>query len=196
MPDFPPGWTRTPTYRRDRARFDSGLTIARAYRDLTDEVSRARGHDMRVDHDIKLRRDGAPYSNQRQPDDPGVVVYFRRAGKPIVFACDRWDRVEHNMRAIQKTLEAKRGIERWGAATGEREFAGYEALPPGTNGATQEGPYQVLGVAPDAPSEVVRSAYRALALVHHPDKGGDPVVFQRIRRAYEEAQKGLVGRDA
>ncbi|MBU6365500.1 MAG: J domain-containing protein, partial [Gemmatimonadetes bacterium] len=33
--------------------------------------------------------------------------------------------------------------------------------------------YRVLHVQPDAPVEVVRAAYRALAAKHHPDKGGD-----------------------
>jgi hypothetical protein len=48
----------------------------------------------------------------------------------MCFACDRWDSVADNVQAIRKTIEALRGIERWG--TGDmvqRAFAGFVALP-------------------------------------------------------------------
>ena len=34
--------------------------------------------------------------------------------------------------------------------------------------------YDVLGVERDADSSAIKKAHRKLALVHHPDKGGDP----------------------
>lgn len=48
----------------------------------------------------------------------------------------------------------------------------------------------VLGVAPGTPLEEVRTQYRALALAHHPDRGGDPVRMQRITRAFERIRSG------
>ena len=48
--------------------------------------------------------------------------------------------------------------------------------------------YQVLKVAADAPVEVIRAAYRALAARHHPDRcGDDPAAaaqMQRVNEAY------------
>ena len=48
--------------------------------------------------------------------------------------------------------------------------------------------YQVLKVAADAPVEVIRAAYRALAARHHPDRcGDDPSAaarMQRVNQAY------------
>ena len=45
--------------------------------------------------------------------------------------------------------------------------------------------YDVLGVAPGAPSAEVRQAYVALARVHHPDRaGGDAVRMQAINAAW------------
>ncbi|CAE7180087.1 Sec63 [Symbiodinium pilosum] len=46
-------------------------------------------------------------------------------------------------------------------------------------------PYTVLGLQPGASSAAVRRAYHCLALLHHPDKGGDDVVFKAIATAYK-----------
>lgn len=45
-------------------------------------------------------------------------------------------------------------------------------------------PEQVLGVQAGAGPAEIRQAYRAKALAAHPDKGGDPTEFCRVRRAY------------
>ena len=44
--------------------------------------------------------------------------------------------------------------------------------------------YARLGVPSDASDEVIRKAYRRLALTHHPDKGGDTESFKRCAEAY------------
>jgi len=46
-------------------------------------------------------------------------------------------------------------------------------------------PYLVLGLQPGASSAAVRRAYHCLALLHHPDKGGDDAVFKAIADAYK-----------
>ena len=54
-----------------------------------------------------------------------------------------------------------------------------------SNFASQQTPYQILGVSPRASLEEIKRRYRTLAKEHHPDKGGDPKVFARIVNAYE-----------
>jgi DnaJ domain len=44
-----------------------------------------------------------------------------------------------------------------------------------------------LGLGRDADLEQVKASFRRLALVHHPDKGGEAAEFQRIKRAYDQA---------
>jgi curved DNA-binding protein CbpA len=46
-------------------------------------------------------------------------------------------------------------------------------------------PHAVLGVAPGAPLQDVRDAYRAKSKKHHPDHGGDEWAFRVVVRAYE-----------
>jgi hypothetical protein len=53
-------------------------------------------------------------SSAKRVADTGVAIYFIRKGKQMCIHCDRWDRVEDNIHAIAKTIEAMRGIERWG----------------------------------------------------------------------------------
>ena len=45
--------------------------------------------------------------------------------------------------------------------------------------------YKTLGVAKDATPENIKKAYRAKALEHHPNKGGNAEIFKRMGAAYE-----------
>ena len=45
--------------------------------------------------------------------------------------------------------------------------------------------YEILGLKITATEEEVKKAYRKLAMVHHPDKGGDVDKFKEITAAYE-----------
>ena len=44
--------------------------------------------------------------------------------------------------------------------------------------------YRLLHVQADAPTEVIRGAYRALIALHHPDVGGDHAMALRLNDAY------------
>jgi len=45
--------------------------------------------------------------------------------------------------------------------------------------------YETLGVSKNATPEEIKKAYRKLASLNHPDKGGDTATFQTIQTAYE-----------
>lgn len=185
---WPVGRPRTDTYR-ERANFDT--TFARARDDIVREVALLTGQSLRwggpevvISTNTALRRDGLPLSGQRNPDDPGVAVYFTYKGKPMSFACDRWDRIEHNMRAIVKTIEALRGIARWGTGNMlEAAFTGFLSLP----APAARNWWVVLGVDEAAHTDSIRNAYRRLRSSSHPQNGGTQDAFDEVEKAYASA---------
>jgi hypothetical protein len=53
--------------------------------------------------------------------------------------------------------------------------------PPSLTGA-----YATLHLLPTAPPELVKAAYRCLAMINHPDVGGDTESMQQINVAYAQ----------
>lgn len=45
--------------------------------------------------------------------------------------------------------------------------------------------YRTLGVKREATPEAIKKAHRKLVNQHHPDKGGDRVIFEQVQRAYD-----------
>ena len=55
---------------------------------------------------------------------------------------------------------------------------------PQSGRAKTKSPHELLQVAKDASPSDIKAAYRKLARIHHPDKGGDSNTFEAIARAY------------
>lgn len=179
---WPQGWPRS--VRRARSRFD--VTFDRARRELSAAIVRMGGSYPVISTNVELRRDGMPYASGKEPADPGVAVYFLRDGKQMVFACDRWDLVRDNIRAIERTIEALRGIERWGASDMmERAFSAFEALPP------PRSHWTILGIRPGAHRDDIAEAYRTKARAAHPDAGGSHSVMAELNAARDAALKEI-----
>lgn len=179
---WPAGWPRTKSPHK--ARF--GGTFAKIRDDLWREISMLGGRYPVLSTNVPVRRDGLPYAGQREPADAGVAVYFERRGRQMVFACDKWDRVQDNMRAIQRTIEAIRGIERWGASEMmERAFQAFEALPP------PQSCWDILGIRPGASRDEIDRAYREKARRAHPDAGGSDHAMSELNRARDEALRSM-----
>lgn len=181
---WPEGWPRTK--RRIPGKFASTFAKARDF--VVNEVHRLGGRYVIVSSNIPLRRDGLPYAGQAEPSDPGIAVYFQKGDRQMVFACDQYDKTWKNLQAIGKTIQAIRGIERWGASDMmERALSAFEALPP------PGGWKQTLGFTNGATPTLgdVKARYRDLVKTHHPDAGGDAEQFHKINDAFQQAQNEL-----
>lgn len=178
---WPDAQKRTAAYRRERARFATRarvdgatwrrtqeISVAQATKRLQLELERLGAQRVILSSNIELRLNGLPRSNQRDPDDPGVAVYFEWRKRKTVFACDRWDRVADNIAAIAAHIDCLRGIERYGVGDLEQAFRGYQALPaPDFIHNWRE----VLGDC--TTREEAEAKFKARAMVCHPDQGGD-----------------------
>lgn len=47
--------------------------------------------------------------------------------------------------------------------------------------------FQTLGLPDTATPDEVKAKWRQLCMIHHPDRGGNPVEFDELRRAYKQA---------
>lgn len=168
---------RTESQRRQPARFQ--VNTSDALNDLRLELARLGTRHVVISSCVPVRRDGLPYTDTREPDDPGVAVYFDRfvnpgavdgAWRPFVIACDHYTKFRWNLRAIGMTVEALRTIQRHGASSMlEQAFTGFAALPPAS---VKKPWWEVLGVPQSAAHDIARTAYLELVRVHHPDAGG------------------------
>lgn len=183
---FPLYWPedrpRTPTWKRQRSRFNTGFGAAVNL--AVGELRRLGAMHSVVSTNVALRRDGLPLASAKRVDDTGAAVYFMYKGKQVCFACDRWDKVEDNIYAIAKTIDAMRGIARWG--TGDMldaAFTGFASLPAPNNWRDVLG--KPLNLA-DAENK-----YRFLARHNHPDTGGTQEKMSELNTAIATARKEL-----
>jgi len=186
---WPDGWPRTPQSKIKLSSFR--VSQNRAQGKLFNELKLLGARNVYLSTNIKLRLDGRPYASQRAPDDKGVAVYFTYKDRDMVFACDKYNQIGDNIHAIGKTIEALRGIERWGASDMlERAFTGFEALP-GPSAVGGDRWQDVLQVGNTYTIEECERNFKLLASEHHPDKGGDVDEFRKLTAARDQARAEL-----
>lgn len=187
---WPFGWNKTLLKNRKRARFNT--SFAKARDGLLSELRLMGAREIIISTNIPLRRDGLPYASGREPEDTAVAVYFSYDGNSQCIPCDKWDRVQDNMQAVNLTICAIRGLERWGAKEMvDAAFRGFVALPPPE---PKSHWHEVLEVSLDASPEEIRRAFLKKVKETHPDTGGNINEFREVRNAYEKALK-LHGKD-
>lgn len=129
---WPENEPRTPP---DKKRTHSAFTVTpdRALRMLYEELKRFKARDVILSTNIPVRQDGGLYADamRRRIDDPAVALYFAIGTRSISVCCDLYERIDDNIRAIGKIIEAMRTIERYGGQhLSDKSFTGFVALPP------------------------------------------------------------------
>lgn len=142
--------------------------------------------------------EGIPYAETGRSDDPGIAVWFEYKRVERVFACDRWYTPAENLRAIAKSIEAMRGLDRWGVADVlENVFTGFAAALPAGPQAVKRDWREVFGVAAlveqlaggdtDDLIAVVRARHRKMIGAAHPDTGGEHAAAAELNAALDDA---------
>ncbi|WP_038093549.1 DnaJ domain-containing protein [Tumebacillus flagellatus] len=94
--------------------------------------------------------------------DPAVVKLWANLTPEV-----RARRIE-NLRQAMALTDVRRRTSAWEDAEESRILA-----------------YEVLGLTPAATWDEIRKRYRELVSQHHPDRGGDAVLFRAIQKAYK-----------
>lgn len=209
---WPAGYRRLAHSERTRSKFrrkvhSSGSSYCRKETiTIADGVSRVMlsikkftrtGHNWRADPDqvvistnLRTRNDGLPASGQKEPEDPGVAVYFVLDGRHLVICADKYTKVADNLAAVAATIEALRDIERHGATEVERAFTGFAALPD-TGHVSARTCWDVLGIQRTTDAAAITQAYRARAMLAHPDRGGSTEAMAALNDARDQALRDI-----
>lgn len=192
---WPENQPRTPRHEREWGQF-TGLTHSKAIGSLLDEVRRlgVKEGDFVLSTDMPVRLDGLPYAN-RSWSDSGAALWFKRKGKLLCIAVDKFDKPEKNIRAIAMLIEGRRREERYGtdyAVEASWEVFEHKALPQTAGDAVGSRPWRdVLGLGESASIEIAEAAYRALIRTTHPDVGGDAAKTAELNEAIRQAREEL-----
>lgn len=176
---WPPNFPRH-TGSRESAKFRTEL--GSALRNLTKQLELMGAKGLVLSSNCTLGQSNAP--------DPGVCAYFTYDGMQLAIPCDRWNNVASNVQAIALTVEAMRGMNRWGAKHMIRAmFTGFKALPSG--GTPKRTFREVLDMETTGGIELAESRYRVLATLRHPDRGGSHEAMAELNEAIAEARRVL-----
>lgn len=194
-------WLSSPAKRRPTP-FDStwGATLNL----LAREVEQLRGKAVVIEVDVPesgIRLDGGLRANAKAAS-PAVVVAFESMHGPLLYRCDRFvskwshqgDDWQQNVRAIAKTLESLRAVDRYGATNTGQQYTGWKQLDaaPSSPDLTLTQAWEVIAdlagmdggvVAIDGPSAELHALSRARRNAH-PDRGGTSDTWHRFTTAY------------
>lgn len=182
---YPLDWPHTYARRKETRRSQFSQTFASARQQLEYELNELDASNIIISMNFEVSPSGSLKATTRQPGDTGVAVFFVVNGEEKVLACDKWDAVEDNLRAIGLTLEKMRAIDRYGVSEIlDRMFHGLnlDALPQfASNGRDW---WDVLGVKKTASKEEIAKAVRKMKIDCHPDHNeGDETKWQEFQEA-------------
>lgn len=148
-----------------------------------------------------IRQDGFMSARAKVASERVAVSFDSRHG-PLRYECGTFGGTynypawQNNVRAIALGLEALRKVTRYGIGARGEQYTGWAQLGPGGALMTFDEAARLLivesGMVPveDYPPDKItpldaRVMYRRAAKIHHPDAGGNPDTFNRIKQAYD-----------
>lgn len=127
------------------------------------------------------------------PADTGVAVWFVWDGLQVCIPIDRYPKVQDNVQAIHRVIEARREEMRHGGLNIVRAtFTGFQALP----APASKRPWRaILGFATfdGVSADGVEARFKKLAKERHPDAGGSDEAMAELNQARWEALREIEG---
>lgn len=195
---------------RKRATFRS--TWSDTLKLLERELSKLQAKNIVIQADCTeddIRNDGMLRANAKIKS-PTVILSFQSKFGPLSYPCETYNDWQDNVRAIAKSLEALRSVDRYGVTRRAEQYKGWAKLPGPENTSTDtcwsyqpkqtQPEFTLVSDAADFLANETEShrafellkdinlaedAYRTAVKKHHPDAGGDPAMFKRATAAIE-----------
>lgn len=126
----------------------------------------------------------------------GIILTFESKFGPLQYPCDRFNDWRDNLRAIAKSLEALRTVDRYGVTMRAEQYRGWKKLTLRGDdefaNADEAAAFLARHAVPGTTAvmlmsdlDLCRTYYKKAAVTNHPDRGGDPGLFSRITAAWE-----------
>lgn len=212
----------TPADARKGDNFKMGYDRVRWY--LEYELRQLDAREVLLEFDMPAanfrKLDTWPFADSRS-NTPCVMLRFvlHEVGE-VQYPCDRYLRWQANLRAISRTLENQRAIQRYEALTQAEIYGGLKRLPPaggtseereltpevaaelliaadpstGNGKLTAEDRAGIVALMLKIPS-VAHTVARQAVKATHPDVGGNPADYAEVARARAVLQKHHGGAD-
>jgi len=186
-------WPGTPTPSNNRKRSTFRASYATTLDELEKELNKLRAKDIVIQIALgfnDIRNDGWPRSSAR-PTSPGVIVSCETSKGPLSFPCDRFTDWEDNLRAIAKSLEALRTVDRYGVTRNNEQYKGWAQIPQSANATmSREDAARFIGITIGMPDghilrdrQIFSDCYKSAARRLHPDTGGNHEAFVKLQAA-------------
>jgi hypothetical protein len=185
---------------RTKYRKDSTFraTYPKTLDELENELSKIKAKEIIIQVEQltrdDIRNDGWPRSGNWKNGygGPGVIVSFESPKGAMSFPCDKFRDWQDNLRAIAKSLEALRMVDRYGVTRGNEQYRGWTQIGNGNGKMDRASALKFVENLAGAPfgrattPQIISEVCRALKIRYHPDReGGSHETFVAIGQAEE-----------
>jgi len=198
----PQPWTRPATPKTQRKHGNFRTSYTRTLEKLQYELEKIGATEILFEcsfHANQIRLDGWPKANQ-SPEYNGIAVSFNHpeVGR-VEYVTDRYFLWQDNLHAIALTLEALRGVERWGVVASGQQYTGFKAIESGNGSRRPAAVWIAKLVEPDdaerqkvvvdglltKSSHMTKVVVRQAKIRAHPDTGGSHDMYQLLTERLE-----------
>ncbi len=191
---WPSSYAITPRMRqRSDSGFSSSMTLEEALQFLNEEITAFDPQAALLSTDIENIHN--PRNRHPLGTRSGVCLHMKLGNRSYIFACDRWQKLEHNLYVLHLTLRQLRNMDKWGIASLEEmlkpfEAGGREKFLAREESASEPGSewMHVMGLGPTATLE------DAVAIYHRRAKrigNTDSEALSQLNAAMNEARQAL-----